>query len=89
MKKTFTFNYDQKCTVWCRTNFEVEAETQEEANLIAQQKIISGEIDEPWDPIYETMETMSIKDNDNNSTEELLTWPQDIKIWDNKTPDEN
>ena len=82
--KKFNFSYDQKCTVWYRPEIEVEAETQEDANIIAIGKIISGEIDEvPWGIIDDTIETMSVQDNGGQQTAELLTYPNQDMIWTN------
>lgn len=42
----FNFNLDQKVTTWYRTNFEVEAETLEEAKQKAIQLYETGELDD-------------------------------------------
>ena len=72
--KTFEFNLDQKVTTWYRTNFEVEAETLEDAKKKAIQLYQNDELDEfTWEQIDGTEEIMTIEDNGNCSTAEIYT----------------
>ena len=81
--KTFDFYVDTKCTTWYRTNFEIEAENEEEAKKKAIEFLDDSERDIlPWEQIDDTTESMSIKENDNQSTEELYDTDGNM-IWDN------
>jgi hypothetical protein len=72
--KTFEFNLDQKVTTWYRTNFQVDAETLEEAKKKAIQLYKEDELDEfTWEQIDGTEEIMTIEDNGNCSTAEIYT----------------
>jgi hypothetical protein len=76
---TFQFHLDQKVTTWMRTDFEIDAIDEEEANLKALELLKSGEISEmPWDEIMDTKETMSVEDNFGDPTEELYTSDGDL-----------
>ena len=73
--KTFNFYLDQKVTTWYRTDFEVEAETLEEAKQKAIQLYKEDELNEfTWERIDDTYnEVMTIEDNGNCSTAEIYT----------------
>jgi len=72
--KTFNFNLDQKVTTWYRTNFQVEAETLEEAKKKTIQLYQKDELDKfTWEHIDGTEEIMTIEDNGNCSTAEIYT----------------
>jgi nicotinate-nucleotide pyrophosphorylase len=72
--ENFYFNLDQKVTTWYRTNFEVEAETLEEAKQKAIQLYESGKLDNiSWEQIDDTIEIMTIENNGNCSTAEIYT----------------
>jgi hypothetical protein len=76
---TFQFRLDQKVTTWMRTDFEIDAIDEEEANLKALELLKSGEISEmPWEEIMDTKETMSVEDNFGDPTEELYTSDGDL-----------
>jgi hypothetical protein len=81
--ETFDFMLDQKVTTWYRTPFEIEAETLEEAKELAI-KFVKGANHESigWEQVDETIEIMSVKDNDGQATEELRTDDFD-EIWNN------
>ena len=50
--KKFDFFLDQKVTTWMRTEFEVEAETIEEAKKLAILKFKDGDLGEiPWEEV--------------------------------------
>lgn len=89
----FNFSKEQKATIWYTDAFTVEAETQEEAERIFIEACKNG--DEMYhdsitfdysEPIFETYESMSLKDNNMNSTIELYDEGYNL-IWENK--DEN
>jgi len=70
--ENFYFYLDQKVTTWMRTNFEVEAESFEEAVKKANEMYESGKLNDiSWDEVDSTKETMDTKENDGYSTEEL------------------
>ena len=70
----FNFYLDQKVTTWYRTNFEVEAESLEEAEKKAIQLYEKGELDElTWVQIDGTEELMSVDENGGFSTAEIYT----------------
>jgi hypothetical protein len=70
--ENFYFYLDQKVTSWMRTNFEVEAESFEEAVKKANEMYESGKLNDiGWDEVDSTKETMDTKENDGYSTEEL------------------
>ncbi len=82
--ETFNFYLDTKVTAWYRTPFEIEADTLEEAKEKAIDYVKSGETTYiSWEQIDDTVETMSVKDNDGESTEELYTNSDGEMIWDN------
>ena len=82
--ETFDFYLDTKVTGWYRTPFEIEANTLEEAKQKAIEFVKSGETTYiSWEQIDDTVETMSVKDNDGESTNELYTYSDGEMIWDN------
>ena len=71
--KNFDFYLDQKATKWYRTNFSVEAETEEEAKQKAIEMAKSNAVSEmPWECLDDTVELMDVSENDNQSTEDLF-----------------
>ncbi len=82
--ETFDFYLDTKVTGWYRTPFEIEANSLEEAKLKSIEFVKSGETSYiSWEQIDDTVETMSVKDNDGESTNELYTYSDGEMIWDN------
>jgi hypothetical protein len=70
--ENFNFYLDQKVTTWMRTNFEVEAESFEEAVKKANEMYESGKLyDISWDEVEGVKENMDTEENDGYSTEEL------------------
>ncbi len=70
--ENFYFYLDQKVTTWMRTNFEVEAESFEEAVKKANEMYESGKLyDISWDEVEGVKENMDTEENDGYSTEEL------------------
>jgi len=76
---TFNFNLDTKVTAWKRQEFDITANTLEEAKELAKQFYKDGEADcLPWEDIDCTNEMMSVSENGGQSTQELLTMNGDI-----------
>jgi hypothetical protein len=72
--ETFNFYLDQKVTTWYRTNYEVEAETLEEAKQKAIQLYKQDELDDfGWEQLGGNQEIMTIEDNGNFATAEIYT----------------
>jgi hypothetical protein len=69
----FKFNLDQKCTVWYRTDFEVEANSEQEAIEKARAMFSSGELDDyPWYNLTDTTELILPSENEGQPTQELM-----------------
>lgn len=75
--KTFNFYEDEKVTIWNRTYFKVEAETQEEANEKVSEAIKNGDVSDfkytTSEYIYDTVEELSVEENLGNSTIEIYS----------------
>jgi uncharacterized membrane protein len=59
----FTFNIDQKISMWTRSTKHIEAETYEEAENILKEQYFKGEIFESLDEyeyLHDTQEDMDI-----------------------------
>jgi len=59
----FTFNIDQKVTMWTRSTKHIDAETYEEAEKILKEQYFKGEIFEDLDEyeyLHDTQEDMDI-----------------------------
>jgi hypothetical protein len=82
--ETFDFYLDTKVTTWYRTPFEIEAETLEEAKQKAIDYVKEdGHSYHNWELIDDTIQGMSVEENDGESTEELYTNSDGEMIWDN------
>lgn len=81
--KEFYFHADQKCIVWDRLSFTIEAETEEEAlakvKEVFEQDGING-FDGEWESIADTMETLSPEQNNGWATEEVYSEPYPYKL---------
>ena len=73
----FNFCYDQLCTVWYRNEFDIEADTQEEANKLAIEAYTQGNLRDLGLPVETTIEKIELKE-DGLSTEEILTDDGDV-----------
>ncbi len=70
--KVFEFYLDQKVTNWMRTNFEIEADTEEEARKMAIKFVQDGKAEEiGWDEIEGVITPLDVTDNDGYSTQEI------------------
>lgn len=86
----FDFFLDQKVTTWMRTDFEVEAETIEEAKKLAIQKFKDGDLGEiPWVEVDCCQEVMTVEENGGFSTAEIYYYPDEFngmdEFYSNKT----
>jgi hypothetical protein len=83
---TFDYFLDQKVTTWHRTRFEIKADNQEQADEMAKDFVLSGQINDiEWENLIDTTEMLSIEENYNQPTSELFqSNSEDEKIWDNK-----
>ena len=80
---TFNFALEEKVTIWKKTDFSIEATSLEEAKKLAIQFHKEGKTDDiSWDTIDNTVERITLKENDFQPTEEIYTSSYD-KIWDN------
>jgi hypothetical protein len=70
--KTFTFNIDQKITMWTRSTKHIQAETYEEAKQMLKKQYESGEMFEDLDEYEylhdtaEDMDVVEVLDNQDN-----------------------
>jgi hypothetical protein len=80
---TFNFSLEEKVTIWKKTEFSVEAKTLEEAKKLAIKFHNEGNTEEiGWETIDNTVERITLKENNFQPTEEIYTSSYD-KIWDN------
>ena len=71
-QKTFDFYLDQKVTTWYRTNFEIKADSEEEAKQKAIEFIKRGDhIDISWEHLDDTIEELPVAENGGESTMEV------------------
>jgi hypothetical protein len=80
---TFNFHLDTKITTWMRTEFEIEANSLEEAKLKAiefHDKSNTSSIG--WDEVMDTQEPMTPDENGGEPTEELFDEDGNC-IWNN------
>ena len=74
-KKEFQFYFDEKCTIWTRTSFCVEADTYEEAEKLSLELIENGEFgnngSSEYETLYDTINGMTPFENGNNPTFEV------------------
>lgn len=73
--ETFEFYVDEKCTIWERRHFEVEAENEAEAKKKAIKLFQRDEYDDGGDveTLYDTMDYLSVSQNGGEATKELYT----------------
>ena len=77
--ETFNFILDTKVTSWKRQEFDITANTFEEAKELAIQFYKNGEADSlAWEDVDCTTEMMSVSENLDQPTQELLTMNGDI-----------
>ena len=71
-QKVFDFYLDQKVTTWYRTEYTIEADSEEEAQQKAIEFLKRGDhIDISWDHLDDCVEGLTPEDNGGESTMEL------------------
>jgi hypothetical protein len=80
----FEFNIDKKCTIWVKETHYVEADNREQAQekMIALFRASNDDNFSHQEILHETLEDLSVADNDNWPTAELMDEKGD-KIADN------
>ena len=71
----FYFNIDRKCTIWVREDHYIDAETYEQAREIMLNNFSQNDTDETFicqEVQYDTLEDLSIADNDGWPTAALI-----------------
>lgn len=84
--KTFDFYRDEKCSVWTRSKFSIEAETYEEAVqkvLFMEDNCDYDEVDSQFEVLYETMDALTPDVNEDKPTIELFSSDTDKVIFSN------
>ena len=75
--KTFNFFKDEKCTIWYRGEFEVEADSYEEAvakvKQMEENPNLYDEVDVRWDVLHDTIEELNPEENDGQPTAEVYS----------------
>lgn len=82
----FRFNIDQKCTIWSRDHYNINAESHEEAKNKMIALIEAGKLDEIEIEYSETLdETLEIIDNQDsiNFAFELIDYETDDTLYSN------
>jgi hypothetical protein len=84
--KTFNFYRDQKCSIWQRMKFNVEAETYEEAVkkvLQMEEDCNYDEVDPIYDLLFETINYLTRYENHGERTTEIYSVGTDKVIFEN------
>ena len=84
--QTFDFYRDQKCSVWERKNFRIEAETYEQALakvLEMEENDDYDEVDTDYEVLYETTTDLTPDVNENFSTTEIYSHHSSDIIFEN------
>lgn len=84
--KTFNFYRDQKCSIWQRMKFNVEAETYEEAVkkvLQMEEDCNYDEVDPIYDLLVETICDLTPDVNEGQTTTEIYSVDTDKVIFEN------
>jgi hypothetical protein len=75
--KTFDFYKDEKCTIWVRGKFQIEAETYEQAvEKIKQMEgnnLLWNGVDIRYEDLTETLEELTPEDNNYDATIEIYS----------------
>jgi hypothetical protein len=86
----FNFYKDEKCTMWNRGHFQIEAETYEEAvekvKKMEEDLNLYNEVDVRWEDLPETMTDMDPSDNNYMSTVEIYSDDTNQMIFENGQP---
>jgi len=80
----FEFNIDKKCTIWVKETHYVEADNREQAQekMIALFRSMNDDNFSHQEIVYETLEDLTVKDNDGWPTAELFD-NKGVRIADN------
>lgn len=85
--QTFNFYRDQKCTIWERGSFEIEADSYEEALKIVKEleekKRSYNDLDVRYEFLYETSEELKPEENGYESTIEIFSEDNNETIYTN------
>jgi len=81
---SYSFFLDTKVTTWMRTDFEIEADSLEEAKLKAIEFHKQGNtLDLPWEEVMDTQEPLSVDDNGGEPTEEIFCAEDSSGVYNN------
>jgi hypothetical protein len=84
--KTFDFYKDEKCTIWTRAKFQIEAETYEQAVKMVKEMEENNEwdiVDIRYEDMPETLEVLTPEENQYNPTVEIYSEDTNELILDN------
>lgn len=79
--KQFQFNIDRKCTIWVREEHCISAETYEQAREVMLKNFRENNTDKSFigqEIQHETLEDLSVGENDGWQTAELINHEGDI-----------
>lgn len=83
--ETYSFFLDTKVTTWMRTEFDIEANTLDEAKKKAIEFHKQGNTSSiGWEDIMDAQEIMSVEDNGGEPTEELFCNEDSTNIYNNQ-----
>lgn len=68
---TFSFYIDQKCSIWQRGRFDIQAETYEQAKEFVIEKKLPDNIE--WETLWHTIDTIDVRDNNEQPTFEIYS----------------
>ena len=85
----YRFYKNEKATIWYQDVYLIEAETEDQAKILFIEACKNNEENDTYEieldysePMFETFSPLSIKDNNGESTIEILNENQDL-IWKN------
>ena len=85
-KETFTFYKDEKCTIWTRGRFDIEAESYEQAVQMIKDMEENNDydsVDIRYEDMPETLEVLTPEENQYNPTIEIYCEDNNELILDN------
>ena len=86
-KQTFEFFLDQKRTIWYRNTIKIDAENKQDAIIKLKELYKSDDLDNNWEQLLDTSESISVSENDGTPTEEMLTSDFEL-LFDNTIKDQ-
>lgn len=82
--KEFDYYMEEKASIWYRTFFTIEAETEDEARQKAKKFVLRGDHHEhSWHEMEDTLELLPVHQNCDQPTAELREQTTGDIIWDN------